>query len=220
MTCEQVRLCLGAYVVGALEPAERSAVDVHLPACPPCRDELSSFAGLPGLLGRLSADEVVDRPSVAAPALLERTLAEMRRRRRLRRRVAAAAAVATVLALAGAGVGIAVTGQHPRPVVAAAGSVHAALTLQPRHWGTALRLRLSGVRPGEHCSLVAFARDGRREVAGAWEATYDGVAEVTGATSIQRQDLDSLTVVTAAGSTLVRLPGAMRESSGPVRPLP
>ncbi len=71
--CAEVRLSLGAYVLGALDPADRSRVDAHLSGCPDCRDELASFAALPGLLGRVSRSEIEAEPArsrSAAPRTL------------------------------------------------------------------------------------------------------------------------------------------------------
>jgi hypothetical protein len=48
----------GAYVLGALSPAERSAFEKHLATCAECRDAVAEVAVLPGLLGRLPADRV------------------------------------------------------------------------------------------------------------------------------------------------------------------
>jgi hypothetical protein len=45
----------GAYVLGALAPAERSAYEKHLSTCPACREAVAEIAVLPGLLGRLDA---------------------------------------------------------------------------------------------------------------------------------------------------------------------
>jgi hypothetical protein len=45
----------GAYVLGALSPAERSAYERHLAACPACREAVAEIAVLPGLLGRLDS---------------------------------------------------------------------------------------------------------------------------------------------------------------------
>ncbi len=55
--CGRIRLELGVYVLGAIEPAGRSAVDAHLACCAGCRDELAKLACLPGLLSRVTADE-------------------------------------------------------------------------------------------------------------------------------------------------------------------
>jgi anti-sigma factor RsiW len=52
--CAQARISLGAYVLGALEPAERGAVDAHLATCEGCRVELAEIADLPALLASLS----------------------------------------------------------------------------------------------------------------------------------------------------------------------
>jgi len=45
----------GAYVLGALSPAERSGYERHLAACPACREAVAEIAVLPGLLGRLDS---------------------------------------------------------------------------------------------------------------------------------------------------------------------
>lgn len=43
----------GAYVLGALSPAERTAYERHLMVCPVCRETMAELAILPELLGRL-----------------------------------------------------------------------------------------------------------------------------------------------------------------------
>jgi hypothetical protein len=52
--CKRWRFESGVYVLGALSPAERRAFEAHLTRCHPCRDDLISVAGLPGLLARLT----------------------------------------------------------------------------------------------------------------------------------------------------------------------
>src|SRR5215467_3343240 len=56
--CTEARLSLGVYVLGAIDPAERSLVDAHLLTCRECRDELAGLAGLPALLARVNPDEI------------------------------------------------------------------------------------------------------------------------------------------------------------------
>ena len=56
--CTDTRQALGVYVLGAIDPAERSQVDRHVTGCRECRDELAGLAGLPALLSRVSVDEV------------------------------------------------------------------------------------------------------------------------------------------------------------------
>jgi hypothetical protein len=59
MDCAEARLSLGVYVLGAIDPAERTLVDAHLATCRDCRDELAGLAGLPALLARVSTEEAV-----------------------------------------------------------------------------------------------------------------------------------------------------------------
>ena len=55
--CRDIRHALGVYVLGAIDPAERSMVDAHLSTCPECREELAGLAGLPALLRRIPVGE-------------------------------------------------------------------------------------------------------------------------------------------------------------------
>lgn len=56
--CGQLRRELGVYLLGAIAPADRSAVRNHVASCADCRDQLADLAGLPGLLRRVPLDEV------------------------------------------------------------------------------------------------------------------------------------------------------------------
>ena len=90
MTCEHM-LDDGAYVLGALAPAERADFERHLPACATCREAVANLAVLPGLLGRL--DQATRRvhdgrtpPGPAPTTVLPRVLAATAQQRRLDRR--------------------------------------------------------------------------------------------------------------------------------------
>jgi hypothetical protein len=117
--CRDIRHALGVYVLGAIDPAERSVVDAHLSTCPECREELAGLAGLPALLRRIPvgeaqqlADDDADElpgaglpgPEVPSaemlPSLLGRTT-QARQARRWRG-LAAAAAVVLVAGIGGA----------------------------------------------------------------------------------------------------------------------
>src|SRR3954452_10501496 len=59
----------GAYVLGALSPAERTAYERHLATCSFCREAVRDISTLPDLLSRLDAAEfakLVD-PSLSKP---------------------------------------------------------------------------------------------------------------------------------------------------------
>jgi len=117
--CTEARLSLGVYVLGAIDPAERSLVDAHLQTCRECRDELAGLAGLPALLARVNPDEIsricpddtvlssTGRASVPVPAdepppgELIGTVLDLAAARRRRTRWRFAAAAAAVVAVAG-----------------------------------------------------------------------------------------------------------------------
>jgi Putative zinc-finger len=233
MTCPR-RIALGAYVLGALEREERSGLEAHLETCDICRQELDRLAPLPGLLSRLTVSEAevldVAKPEPAevdpaeldlaeprpaeTSAPLERALFEVARERRRGRLMRTAAVAAALLLAAVAVVGGPLLdrdgGNEPAPLTAAASDlrtgVHGAAELSREPWGTRVDLNLAGVRPGEHCRLVARAAGGRSEVAATWRAGYLGTADVPGAVSIPPERLRSLDVVTADDRVLVRMP--------------
>jgi len=59
MTCQHT-MTLGVYLLGALEPAERSEFESHLSYCDICRGELVRLAPLPGLLNQITQDDFAD----------------------------------------------------------------------------------------------------------------------------------------------------------------
>jgi anti-sigma factor RsiW len=112
MDCSEVRLSLGVYVLGAIDPAERAQVDSHLAGCRECRDELAGLAGLPALLARVSTEEAVALAAGGAPPFMGEEefppppelsaavvdLTAARRRRRTWREVGFGAAAALIIA--------------------------------------------------------------------------------------------------------------------------
>lgn len=96
----------GAYVLGALAPAERDAYEKHLSECEECRRAVAQLDGLPGFLGRIPAGAAEQFTDGAAPhgSSLPRLLAMAGERRtaekrRARWHAAAAAAAAACLVL-------------------------------------------------------------------------------------------------------------------------
>jgi anti-sigma factor RsiW len=210
----QERLSLGAYVLGALDPIERAEVEAHLSECVTCRDELAGLAAMPGLLSRVRLEDVLEPPASPSPASTQRLIGRLRAARRTRRRRIAVATSAVALA-ATAAVGLAVitggtggsgsAGESASiPATSPRTGVAATFAVRPASWGTAVRVRLRGVRPGTQCRLIAVSRDGHREVAGTWRATYDGTTDVQTATAISKDQLASFEVVTTAGRRLLR----------------
>lgn len=213
MTHEELRRSLASYVLGALAPEHRRHLDEHLLGCPECREELSSYAGLPGLLSRLDLAEATGGTLLPPPSLLPSTLAAVESQRTARTRqlarwraataaVAVAAAVTGVLALAG-------TPSSPaseRPLVAAAGvGSSGTVSMQPRPWGTELNLRLQGLPPSGEFEAYAVDASGVRTLAASWGSTADGRAEVPAATRLSAEALARIVVQTRGGSELLVL---------------
>jgi hypothetical protein len=93
----------GAYVLGALSPAERLAFKRHLSDCAECTRSVAALAGLPGLLGRVDAavleeqETLEEPPPTLLPALLDEVRRTRRRRTWLTAGLAAAAAAVLVV---------------------------------------------------------------------------------------------------------------------------
>lgn len=227
MTCQETTISLGVYLLGALEPAERAAVEAHLAGCSECRQQLSELAGLPSVLERL---ELADLEPMQAGAdgtlagmtpsddLFDRVAAQVRdedqvvRRVRFGRFQKVTAAAAAVVVVAGVSVGIAestggrTAAQPPaHKTVTLAGSqgpVSMRIVLGEQAASTTMHVTVAGVPADEHCRLIAFSSDGSRELAGQWDATYEGWADFTGSTSIPLDRISKLILRGSSGKTL------------------
>jgi hypothetical protein len=100
----------GAYVLGALSPAERAAYERHLSTCSFCREAVADLAVLPGLLGRLDPDDFARllEPDMFEPPTQRNRMPDLvsaaqttrrRERRKNRRRTFGTSLVAAALAL-------------------------------------------------------------------------------------------------------------------------
>jgi hypothetical protein len=196
--CTDARLSLGVYVLGAIDPAERTLVDTHLVTCRDCRDELAGLAGLPALLARVNPDEVSricaddtvrtatdDRP----PGELIGTvldLAEARRRRSRWRFVAAAAAVVAIAGgLFGGLRSISTTRIEKVPISSGSAqwdTVHAtssvtgvtaSVAYSQESWGHAFAVEVDHIRIGTTCQLWVVHPDGTRTQVAAWTTAPD-----------------------------------------------
>ncbi|MEV4525606.1 zf-HC2 domain-containing protein [Streptosporangium sp. NPDC049304] len=118
MTCEEVRISLGVYTLGALEADERVLVEAHLAECAECRAELEELSGVVTFLGRVSEGDVAQ---VASPptVVLDRLLSAKVRRHRTNRLMLSLAASVLVVGLGG-GTLWAVTQSPPETTTASA----------------------------------------------------------------------------------------------------
>ncbi len=216
-----MRELLGAHVLGGLEPADRQAVEGHLPGCADCRAELARYAPLPGLL-RLAPDpgvgparDVTEEGPVPRE-LLEAVRVEVgRRRRRVVVRGLVAAAAAVVLLLAGVVVGQRLDrGAGPDgtafalvalPGAGGSGAVTDAVgnvLAHARPWGAELSLQVSGLNADGPFSLEVTGPDGRVERAATWGTTPTGHMQLTAATSLAPGEIIALTVLSDGAAVL------------------
>lgn len=181
--CREIRQLLGVYVVGAIDPAERALVDEHLAECQPCRDELAGMAGLPAMLSRvpaadverlslLSLPEAMQPPDELLNSLIRKVSAK--RTSRMWRSVAAVAAAAVIAAGGATAVSQlnstsgAVAQQDWARATSPAGLVSAVVNYSPVGWGTAMRVQVSGVKPGTVCQFWVVGKNGTSQYAGDW----------------------------------------------------
>jgi hypothetical protein len=173
---------------GCREWRERLATSAHIEGCAACRVEAGSLAPLAELLPIADPAQLTTAP--APPAELADRIAtriarERRvKRRRQRRRLAiglsgatAAAAAATVLlaiVLSSPGTGASAQrvsfGSLPDGVAIGA-------TLQPRPFGTEIRMNVHGIRSGTLCRVFLRRTDGTRMPAGSFRYRYGGTEQ-------------------------------------------
>lgn len=215
----------GAYVLGSLSPSDRASFEAHLSDCEACSRAVRELAGLPGLLAKVPADVVEgigEQAPVPATLLPGLVAAAQRHQRRRTTRVALLAAAAVAVA---AGVGAAVTLDDDPPaeppaavdiapaqqMTPAGGSASSGwVSLTEVGWGTRLDLTCTyesaygGDGPWTYL-LVVQTTDGRTEQAAAWAAEPGKELHVTGATSVQPDDIASVEVQAADGQAVLRL---------------
>jgi len=183
-SCRTFRELLGVYVVGAIEPGERAAVDAHLSQCYECREELAALAPLPALLHRVhptDAERILlasqPQPDPAEPSaeMLDSLLARLQVKRRKRRVRAMFAVAAAVVIAVGGGVAVSeATAQHaahPKIEVATASKGPLLVTVRygSSSWGgTHMSVKASGFRQWTSCKFWVLTKGGQRVLAGGW----------------------------------------------------
>ncbi len=223
--CREIRQLLGVYVVGAIDPAERSLVDEHLGTCAACRDELAGLAGLPAMLSRVPVEDVarlgqtvVSLPEQhePSPEMLDSLLRRVAARRRTRMwRGAAAVAAAALVAAGGTAAGLSLVGSSsPASTTwnAASGmnpatQVAALVRYAKTSTGTQMRVRVRGIADGTNCQFFVISRNGRT-LAGSWTVGPVGYNQnpwYSAATKVSPSSVRDFQV-TAAGRVLVTIP--------------
>ena len=190
MTAEECRAWrerIGALVLGQLDADERAAIEAHLDGCPDCRAEAEVLAPVAALLSRADPDQVAHAP-VPPPHLGDRIAGRIAAERRAgrRRRVRSGLGLGTAVAAATAAVLIAValvgssgTGTPGKAVAfqSLPPGVSVQASLQPRPWGSDVRVHVNGFRPGTPCQVWLRSANGKRVPAGSFRYVYAGESD-------------------------------------------
>lgn len=221
----------GAYVLGALSPAERAAYERHLATCSFCREAVADIAVLPGLLGRL---DPVDFERLLAPdpppprtrrtsmpdLVMAAQSTRREERRRVRWRVLGSALTAACLALiVGIGAvfwmdrGAGTDRSGPGPTIA--------MTPANERVQVTARINLAGAAGGTKVDLVCFYNKGdaqsepytirlmaygpdeESEQLGSWTAAPGKEVKMSGLTHFTAGTLSRLALVRTDDRTLL-----------------
>lgn len=216
---QQQREALASFVVGALDPAERREIEQHLQSCRSCTDELARLTPLPGLLARVSEQEVRGDLLVPSQDLLDGVIQRLGDTERVLRvsvrRWRAVAVAACMVALVVTVVAIAPWQSEPDRLVvdgapapgAPAQDITEVVSGQVAaiawEWGTTVELSAADLPARDGYVLWAVSTDGQRERAGTWGVTTSGDARVRGASSIPRSQLDRIEVTDRDGELIM-----------------
>jgi hypothetical protein len=217
----------GAYVLGALSPAERAAYERHLATCSFCREAVADIAVLPGLLGRLTDADLAallepDRPRQRdrMPELVvaAKTSRRQERRRSRRETVAASLAAASLALVAGLGAVFWLDRGSPAPPeppaavamqpVSADIPVNAHINLTSTKWGTKVNMtcfyaKADSSGQAAAFSLMAYGPDDVGEQVGSWTAAPGAEVTMSGMTRFAGNGLARLALIRSDGKTLL-----------------
>lgn len=220
----------GAYVLGALAPAERLEFERHLRGCAECTRSVRELAGLPGLLARVDP-AVLEAPTDGpVPESLMPGLVRQVTRARRRRALAAAGVGAAAASLLTVGV-MSLTGVGGQDGPAATPTstvspttaprtmtpvgdvpVRASVALEQVGWGTHLTLECTyepgsahDLPPAVDYLLVVRTRDGQTEQVGSWRAAEGTTLRLDAATAADPDEIASVEVRLPDGRVVLEL---------------
>ncbi|MEV0644024.1 zf-HC2 domain-containing protein [Phytomonospora sp. NPDC050363] len=213
-----------AYVLGALDPADRARFESHLPGCAECGATVSGLAQLPGVLAHAPIEDMLAEGAAPPADTLAGLIRRVRVDRRQRKwRTALVAAAAAVLVSAGSLSAAELLRPEPEspPIVAQPDSIDvvfapvegfdvqgdAALTRFPG--GTQIRIDCAYTVKDSYLGglpyrLVVTNGKGDDDVAGSWHAK-DGLSEgITLFTRWSPENIAAMEIQDLEGKTILR----------------
>jgi len=209
----QIRESLGAYALGQVGDAERTAVQAHLDGCAACRAELALIAPLAGPLRLVDPDHLgteIQPPVGLDEAIVARMRSERALPRRRRQRWVPVAAAAAVAALAGGVVvGRALAPEVPKRPLEAVGiddqapEIDASAEVINHKWGMEIVLTGSGFRSGEAYAVNVVDDGGEQVSAGEFIGTGDAPIVCNLNSSVRRDDAARFEVIGPDGDVVL-----------------
>ena len=225
-TTDRFRDWDAAYVLGALDSEDRRAFEQHLSTCPACSAAVAEFAGIPGILSKLSTEDAIAllvdedlavgaddhlRDGVHTPGLVQMlAVAASRRRRRIRLGMLGTAVAVVALITVG---GVVFTAAQTSAAATVAmvplqqHAVTASMSISKKAWGT--RFDWSCAYPeatGIYSSpvsydLVVVQKSGARSVVASWTSVGPHAAGLSASSDIAYGDISSVEIRLAGSST-------------------
>jgi anti-sigma-K factor RskA len=203
----------GAYVMGALDDADRRAFEAHLETCPDCHERVAEARAAVDLLSGVTATEVAEpppMPDTLLPGLLGAVQRERARGRWLITSlgaVAAACVTAVVVLLWPAS--SSQSGPAPRALTAVRTSpITATAKLISREWGTEIDVVCHYRKNVEHYAyrLIVVDDQGNQHSAGGWKLAPGEETAFTGGTSVRLSDIARVEIARrGTGKPILRL---------------
>jgi Putative zinc-finger len=219
---------IGAFLLGALDEVERTAMQTHLSSCPVCQVEVKELEPVVAALADAAPDRIDEAPlppgnleeSTLAPILGEIHHARRRRRRFDWSSLAAAAIFAVVIGLAGFTWLLEPAVSLPLSFSGEAPGVEVKGNLISHAWGTEIRFVVSRSREGQTHKITLESENGEGVNLGSFIGIGDKPLKCTFDAELSREDATRLEVRTTPGGELVFYSNLPRKSRAADRDWP
>ena len=210
---DQLRMSLGAFVLGHLDAAEQERVRAHVDTCTQCRADLDELMPIATALVAADPTASAGEPPADLGARIEQRI-RAERRSDGRGRAVRAAAIATLAGAAAAAtvvVGIRVTEPDPDPAIPLeavavderAEGVVASADLVAHTWGVEVKLEVTGLDAGARYDVTVVGADGTDYPAGAFIGTGANTMRCNLNASVLREAASAFEVRDADGEVVL-----------------